>query len=170
MEAVEPMPWAAWQAGMDPLFPKGSRAYWKNASIDSLDDDAIDTLVRAGCNQIWRGTGFDIHHLGGAYGRVPEDATAFPTRSAPYWLNIYGFWQDPADDAPHTAFVRALAAAMEPFSSGARYVNFMGAEDPVSAGTAASVYGPDKLARLTALKSAYDPQNLFRRNHNIMPG
>lgn len=169
VQAVEAMPWAAWQSSADSLFPHGSRAYWKNASIDRLDDAAIDALVRAGCDQTWRGTGFDVHHLGGSYGRVSEDATAFPTRDAPYWLNIYGFWQDPADDADHTAFVRGLAATMAPFSSGAQYVNFMGAEDPVAQGTAADVYGAEKLARLTALKNAYDPQNLFRRNHNIVP-
>ncbi|MCC9175486.1 FAD-binding oxidoreductase [Arthrobacter sp. zg-Y179] len=169
IEAVEAVPWSDWQTAMDSTFPPGSRAYWKNASIDRLDDAAIDALVRAGCEQTWRGTGFDIHHLGGAYGRVADDATAFPTRDAPYWLNIYGFWQDPADDAARTAFVRGLAKAVEPFSSGAQYVNFMGAEDPVAQGTAPSVYGADKLARLTALKTAYDPQNLFRRNHNIVP-
>ncbi|MDK1360718.1 FAD-binding oxidoreductase [Arthrobacter sp. zg-Y1219] len=169
MEVVEAVPWSEWQTAMDSTFPPGSRAYWKNANIDRLDDAAIDALVRAGCEQTWRGTGFDIHHLGGAYGRVSEDATAFPTRDAPYWLNIYGFWQDPADDAARTAFVRGVAKAVEPFSSGAQYVNFMGAEDPVAQGTAPSVYGTDKLARLTALKNAYDPQNLFRRNHNIVP-
>jgi hypothetical protein len=38
------------------------------------------------------GTGFDIHHMGGAFGRVPQDATPFPHRAALYWLNIYGFW------------------------------------------------------------------------------
>ena len=27
-------------------------------------------------------------------GRVPADATAFPDRSSPFWLNIYGFWND----------------------------------------------------------------------------
>ena len=169
MEEVEAVPWATWQTAMDSTFPSGSRAYWKNSSIDRLDDAVIDALVRAGCEQTRRGTGFDIHHMGGAYGRVAEEATAFPTRDAPYWLNIYGYWQDPADDAAHTEFIRGLAAAMEPFSSGAQYVNFMGAEDPVAQGTAPSVYGPEKLARLTALKSAYDPQNLFRRNHNIVP-
>jgi hypothetical protein len=40
-------------------------------------------------------TGIDIHHLEGAFGRVPEGATAFPNRSARYWLNVYGFWHDP---------------------------------------------------------------------------
>lgn len=169
VQVLEAMPWATWQSSVDSMFPRGSRAYWKNTSVDRLDDAAIDALVRAGCDQIWRGTAFDLHHMGGAYGRVPENATAFPTRDAPFWLNIYGYWQDPADDAEHTAFVRGLAATMAPFSSGAQYVNFMGAEDPVEQGTVPDVYGAEKLERLTALKNAYDPANLFRRNHNILP-
>ena len=168
-QAAESVPWTAWQSSVDEVFPHGVRAYWKNASIDRMDEQAVDTLVRAGCDQTWQGTGFDLHHLGGAFGRVPEEDTAFPTRSAPFWLNIYGFWQNPADDAAHTAFVRRLAADMEPYSGGARYVNFMGVEDPAPQGSSPDVYGPEKLARLTALKGAYDPQNLFRRNHNIVP-
>ena len=30
---------------------------------------------------------------------------AFPTRSAKYWLNVYGFWHDPAEDERLSAFV-----------------------------------------------------------------
>jgi FAD/FMN-containing dehydrogenase len=33
-----------------------------------------------------------------------------------------------------------------------------------------AVYGPAKFERLVALKRRYDPDNLFRLNHNIPPG
>jgi hypothetical protein len=46
----------------------------------------------------------------------------------------------------------------------ARYVNFLGDAD----GTR-SAYGADTYARLAALKSEYDPTNLFKLNHNIAP-
>ena len=39
--------------------------------------------------------------------------------------------------------------------------------DPI--GRALAAYGPAKLARLQALKRRYDPENLFRINHNIPP-
>ena len=167
-ELVQPVPWLDWQSAVDDLFPHGSRAYWKNTSFNALDAGLIDVLARRAREQSWRGTGFDLHHMGGAFGRVPEDATSFPVRDARYWLNVYGFWNDPADDAHHTAFVRGLARDAEPFAGGGQYVNFMGAEDPAQA--APDVYSGEKLARLSALKSAVDPENLFRRNHNIAPG
>ena len=81
--------------------------------------------------------------MGGAFGRIPQDATPFPGRSARYWLNVYGFWTDPADDAARTAFIRGLAADMEPHGAGGQYVNFMAAEDP---GTAAGAPGYDAQA------------------------
>ncbi len=32
-----------------------------------------------------------------------------------------------------------------------------------------AIYGAEKLDRLIALKRKYDPENLFRLNHNIPP-
>jgi FAD/FMN-containing dehydrogenase len=168
--AVEPAAWVQWQSAVDELFPKGVRAYWKNTSFDRLDDEVIAIILARAAEQTWHGTGFDIHHLGGAYGRVPEDATPFPNRAARFWLNIYGFWNDAADDAARINFVRGFATDMRPFATGGQYINFMGAEpgqDPRS--LAVSVYGPEKLERLIALKRSYDPENVFRLNHNIQP-
>lgn len=124
------MKWTAWQFAVDGLFPKSVRAYWKNTSFDLRDDAVIEVFVRRGSGQSWRGTGFDVHHLGGAFDRVPESATPFPGRTAQFWLNVYGFWNDAADDAADVAarirFVRGIAADMVPLGSGGQYVNFMG--------------------------------------------
>src|SRR5215831_5283735 len=135
---IEPVQWTTWQSSVDELFPRGVRAYWKNTSFDRLDGPVMDVLLRRAREQAWRGTGFDVHHLGGAFGRVPQDATPFPHRAARFWLNIYGFWPDPAEDP-------GAAAARQP------------------------VYGARAGERLTALKRRYDPENVFRLNHNIAP-
>jgi FAD/FMN-containing dehydrogenase len=170
VEAIEPMSWAAWQSSVDAIFPKGSRGYWRNSSFDRLDPDVQAALIRRGTEQSWIGTGFDIHHLGGAFGRVPEAATPFPSRAARYWLNIYGFWAAAEDDAARTAFIRAFGDEVEPLGSGGRYVNFLGEErDADAVQQAQQVYGVSKLERLAILKRDYDPQNLLRRNHNILP-
>ncbi|WP_299280182.1 FAD-binding oxidoreductase [uncultured Georgenia sp.] len=169
VEESGPVPWTAWQSAMDGLFPRGSRAYWKNTSFDRLDEEVISVLERRGTEQTWHGTAMDIHHMGGAFARVPRDATPFPARDARFWLNVYGFWQDPADDAARTAFVRGVAADMAPVATGGTYVNFMGRAENESRVAAEEVYGAAKLARLVALKRRYDPDNVFRRNHNIPP-
>jgi FAD/FMN-containing dehydrogenase len=170
-EVVDDVRWITWQSQADGLVPKGVRAYWKNTSFDRLDDETIDIVVRRAAEQTWRGTAFDIHHLEGAFKRVPAASTAFPDRSARYWLNIYGFWPDAADDAARIAFVRGFAADMGPHAAGGQYVNFLGHEgegrDPAAA--ALAVYGPEKLERLTAIKRRYDPDNVFHMNHNIPP-
>jgi FAD/FMN-containing dehydrogenase len=173
-EIVEPVDWTAWQSQADSLFPRGVRAYWKNTSFDRLDDATIEVIASHAAEQTLRGTAFDIHHMGGAFGRVPADATPFPNRSAAYWLNIYGFWRDPADDSARIAFVRRFARAMRPHASGGQYVNFLGLEEGRDGGAsraaALAVYGPEKLRRLADLKRRYDPDNVFRLNHNIRPG
>lgn len=170
-EVVAVSPWAQWQSSVDAVFPKGVRAYWRNASLDRLDDDVIDVLVRRGREQTWVGTAYDVHHMGGAFGRFGVDHSPFPGRSAQFWVNVYGFWEDPADDAERVAFVRGMAADLEPFATGGHYVNFQGAEelghrvlDP------ATVFGPAAHARLVDVKRRFDPDNVFRSNLNIRPG
>ena len=171
VEVIAPTTWTAWQSAADGLFPKGVRAYWKNTSFDRLDGATIDIICRRGREQTWLGTGFDIHVMDGAFGRIAEDATPFPGRGARYWLNIYGYWPDAADDASRTAFVRGFAADMAPHAGGAQYVNFLGNEGSATEARASAlaVYGPAKLERLIALKRRYDPDNVFRLNHNIPP-
>jgi hypothetical protein len=51
-----------------------------------------------------------------------------------------------------------------------QYVNFLGRDEGDARSKALAVYGPAKLDRLTAIKRRYDPENLFRINHNIPPG
>ena len=169
VELVEPTRWVAWQSAGDELFPKGVRAYWKNASLDRLDGAAIATIVEYAARLPAKGSGFDVHHLGGAFARVPDDGTAFPNRAAAYWLNMYGVWRDPQDDDRGKAWARDFYAAMRPFAAQGEYVNFLGAEgsDADVRTQALTAYGPTKLARLVELKRRYDPDNVFRLNHNI---
>ncbi|HET7783838.1 MAG TPA: FAD-binding oxidoreductase [Arthrobacter sp.] len=169
-EEVGPTSWLDWQSAMDSVFPKGSRGYWKNVSFSRLDEDSVDVLLGFASELAWEGTGIDIHHMEGAFGRVPDDATAFPNRSARYWLNVYGFWRDPSEDERLTAFARKAHGLMQPFAEHGEYVNFLGAEVGLKGPDAArAAYGPEKFQRLSALKDRYDPHNIFRLNHNIPP-
>lgn len=167
---IEPVRWTQWQSAMDGMFPKGVRAYWKNTAFDTLSEEAIEVLVAHATTLDWPGTAFDIHVMGGAMGRVPPQATAFPDRAAPYWINIYGFWNAARHDTHHISFIRDFHRRMQGFSHGGEYVNFSSADEQHHEGfNALDVYGPEKLARLAALKHQYDPHNMLRLNHNIVP-
>ena len=168
---LDPTRWLTFQSAFDAVLPKGVRAYWKNASFDHLDSAMIEQLVDHTGAQTWVGTAADLHHMEGAYGRIPEDATPFPNRSARYWLNIYGFWPRAEDDPARIAWVRGFAEAMAPHAMAGQYVNFLGHDEPHVDGRqkALLAYGPEKLDRLVALKRRYDPGNVFRINHNIPP-
>jgi FAD/FMN-containing dehydrogenase len=171
IEETGAVPWTEWQTAMDGLFPKGVRAYWRNTSFDRLDDEVVDVLVRRGEEQDWVGTAFDVHHMGGAFARVGADHSPFPARASRFWINIYGFWADAADDEERVAFVRGLSDDMAPFSTGGQYVNFQAKEQPGHRVVdPRAVYGDAAYERLVQVKRRYDPENLFHLNLNIPPG
>jgi len=110
--------------------------------------------------------GVGLLSLGGAFGRVPEDATAFSGRDATLWLLTEAVWDDPAEDPARVAWGRQAMAALQPFATSVNYVNDLGQLD--QSGVRAA-YGPAKYDRLVALKRTWDPANVFRRNQNIRP-
>ncbi len=166
---LDPTRWVSFQSAFDPLLPNGVRAYWRNASFGGLDGQMIDTLVEQCGAQTWYGTAADLHHMGGAFGRVADDETAFPGRSAQFWLNIYGFWPGAADDAARVRWVKDASNAMRPSALAGQYINFLGADETNPRQKALEAYGPAKLERLMRVKRRYDPDNVFRINHNIPP-
>ncbi len=166
---LDPTTWIDFQSSVDSAMPKGSRAYWRNASFDRFDRPMIETVIEHCTAQTWVGTAVDIHHMGGAFGRVAEDATAYPSRAGEFLLNIYGFWTDPADDPARIAWVKGFSNAMRPYAIEGQYVNFLGHDEIDAQRKALAAYGPAKLARLSQVKRRYDPENLFRINHNIPP-
>ncbi len=106
------------------------------------------------------------HNGDGAMSRVPEDATAFGYRNWPYNFLVTSIWSDPADADANVQWTRELWEAMQPHLADAVYVNYLGdeGEDRVR-----DAYPPAKYERLVALKTKYDPTNLFRMNQNIKP-
>ena len=106
-----------------------------------------------------------LQAYGGAIADVADEATAFSQRSAAFEYVGAARWTDPAEDDAQIATARESAAALEPFASGA-YVNVLG--DDGAAGVRRA-YSPEKLTRLTALKDAVDPDNVFHLNQNIPP-
>jgi hypothetical protein len=96
---------------------------------------------------------------------VPDEATAFSHRDVAFELVTATGWTDPDEDDRRIGGTRRLASVLDRFASGA-YVNALNDEGAVGVGRA---YPPHKLSRLTAVKDAYDPDNVFHLNHNIVP-
>ena len=71
-----------------------------------------------------------------------------------------------ADDAASIAWGREAFDRLQPYSTGAQYVNFPGLYEDNDA-MVRDTFGPN-LDRLTTIKKRYDPNNLFRLNHNII--
>ena len=91
---------------------------------------------------------------------------AFGQRHARWNIHYLSMWPDPAETETNIAYTRDLATAMKPWATGRAYLNFLGDE---GAGRVEAAVGPEKYARLAALKREWDPGNLFRHNQNIAP-
>ena len=169
-QTTGPIDWIRWQCAVDDLYPDGSRGFWRNIAFTEMDDGALYTILDIAAAIPGRGTGVDIHHLGGAFARVPEESTAFPNRSARFWMTIYGFWQEEGEDSRMSAYADRSRAAMRRLGEQGEYVNFRAREytRPVTDFTRA-IYGEQKYRQLQRVKQRYDPGNLFRENYNVSP-
>jgi FAD/FMN-containing dehydrogenase len=164
-DLVAPIPYTAVQGMFATAYPPGRRNYWKASFLDELGDEAIDTLIATFRDVPSPLSAAACGHYGGAVGRIGADVTAFSQRDAAFDLNITSEWTDPAGDDANIGWARGLWHAMQPFVREAGYVNYLsaGEQDRVAA-----AYGPH-YERLVALKTTYDPDNLFRMNQNIKP-
>ncbi len=164
-DMIQPMPYVKAQSLMDEAFPRGRYNYWKSNLLRELSDNAIDTLVEGFRKVASPYSSVLIEHLGGAVSRVGKEETAFSHRDAPYDLVIMPMWSDPAESERHIRWADELWQAMQPFSSGGVYVNYLSNEGEERI---KSAYGTN-YERLVTLKSKYDPMNLFGFNQNIKP-
>ena len=144
----------------DTLEGHALRRYWKGQYFHTLPDSAIEVLLAHDPS-----VAASLQAYGGAIAEVPDDETAFSQRGTAFEYVGAARWTDPAEDATRIRTARESAAGLAPFASGA-YVNVLGDEGAAGVRRA---YSPAKLTRLTALKDAVDPDNVFHLNQNIPP-
>jgi FAD/FMN-containing dehydrogenase len=102
---------------------------------------------------------------GGAINKVAADATAFVHRgSTKYLIQYYMQWDSLGATETNLAMMRTLYASMRPFVSGASYVNYCDLD--LGDGYAKAYWG-ENLARLTKIKAAFDPNNVFRHAQSV---
>jgi hypothetical protein len=166
VDGVGPMPYAALQSMMDGGHPERLRDYYRSAFLDDLSDAAVDTIVAGAGDAPSTRSAVLLHPLGGAFGRVGEMDTALGHRDAAWSIQVLAQWLEPERDTANRNWVRALTDALAPWSRSAGFPNFI-AEGGDAAITVA--YGAERLARLVEAKDRWDPENVFRLNHNIRP-
>lgn len=164
-DMIQPMPYVKAQSMIDEAFPKGRLNYWKSNLLKGLSGGTIDALVEG-----FKGVGSPyssvlIEHLGGAVAEVGTESTAFGMRDAAYDCVIMPAWTEPSESDRHIAWADGLWQAIQPDSTGAVYVNYLGEEGEARVRAA---YGAN-YDRLATLKAKYDPDNLFSVNQNIKP-
>ncbi len=144
-----------------------NRHYWKGHFVNELPDDLIDELLarviefgRPPCHVL-------IESLHGSPKDADVDLSALAYRRAAFNVSAMAVWADASEDAEHAEWARSTAAAIEPWSLGGGYINYMQADEPIERVRAA--FGDAAFDRLQALKTQFDPTNVLRRNQNIPP-
>jgi FAD/FMN-containing dehydrogenase len=153
------------QTANDLVLGWGRRSFIKGLYANELRPEALDTLVEHVASGPVEGS-FGVTAQGGAIARVDDDATAFAGRAARFDLSADATWDDPADDDANRAWVRGAMAIVEPDAIEGRYANENADVGPAETRL---IYGEANVARLADLKRTWDPDNVFRLNHNVAP-
>nr|WP_302474575.1 BBE domain-containing protein [Roseococcus sp. MDT2-1-1] len=164
-DTVGPTAYTALQTGLDDLFARGRRFYWKSQLLREIADGAIEALLGQAAVIPAPPTVIVLQQIGGAVARVGAGETAYAHRDAAYDCVPIAVWDDPAEDGRNLAWGRGVFEALRPFATGGVYVNNLGEEGEERVRAA---YGANH-ARLARLKAKFDPGNFFRLNQNIRP-
>lgn len=165
LDLVARRPFVEHQSMLDPGYPHGGWVYMKACDVAELNDEIIDLSIRHASRISSPRSSVIAWQLGGAVSRVDHDATAFGGRDAGFIFNISGITGSPAGFDREREWVRDCWEALLPHQSSV-YVNFLMDAD---ADRIRDAYGPERFERLSALKAAYDPDNVFHLNQNIPP-
>jgi hypothetical protein len=133
--------------------------------VDEVDEPASRSILEQLESSDSPMRAVQLRVLGGAMARVPNDATAFAHRDRRLMVNVACFAAG-LDELPRRAeWVGSLASSIQRGPEAA-YVGFLLDEGPDRVRQA---YPGPTWERLTQVKAAYDPENLFRLNQNIPP-
>lgn len=155
--------WADLQCAIDD--PPGYRNYMTSDHLTDLTDDAIE-VIHSHALSLPRGPGWIVlFNWGGAVSR-PQADTPIANREARWVVHPGVFWEDAGQDEAVRGWVRSLRDDLRPHTTGGVWLNWLGDEGDSRIRAA---FGDENYRRLRAVKQVYDPENLFRANHNLPP-
>jgi FAD/FMN-containing dehydrogenase len=160
-----PMPHPVLQSAFDGIYPAGDQWYWRADFVSEIPDGAVAAHAKFAAElPSWKST-MHLYPIDGAAHDVGDADTAWAYRHA-RWGTVYaGVDPDPANAEAIKKWTVDYFDALHPYSAGGAYVNMM--MDEGEERVKASYRG--NYARLAAVKAAYDPDNVFRVNQNIVP-
>ena len=166
MTDVGPMPYPVMNTLLDDAFPRGALNYWKSSFLRDLDDGFVDAAIHAYSTVPSPMSAILLEHYHGAVTRIPAADASVPHREEGFNLLIPAVWTDPATTDENVAWARSTYDSVRPYLADRRWLNYLDDDDAADAVRAA--YGPN-YDRLVEVKRRYDPENVFRLNHNIDP-
>jgi len=128
-----------------------------------LPVDATAAVVDAGAAPGSPTAFVELRHWQGAISRPPADAGPAGARRVPFSVMAVAPYPAP-DRRPVDAYLDRLSARLAPYATGEAFLNLL--TDPTRTGDA---FTADDHRRLTVVKAAWDPDNLFRMHHNVLP-
>jgi FAD/FMN-containing dehydrogenase len=159
-----PIDYVALQRSWDYSDFRNIGEYLKGGFVNEYPDAMLDAAAAGFEVSPDRNTMLYFQQSGGAIGRVPVDATAFPHRKAQSNMMILVSWPLDADGSAHVDYLRDYWSTIEPRTDGYYTVDVSNqAQQHVNQNYQSN------FARLVEIKKKYDPGNLFRLNANIAP-
>ncbi len=150
----------------DPVDPTGVLQY--GCLLSNLSVEAINTLLKiAGAGSGSPLTIVELRGLGGALRINSQDMDLFGDGSAQFSMNALGATVTPELAERVSAHLSVLANATRQFQTGKTFINFV--EVAPSTDSVRAAYTEEDWQQLVALKTLYDPKNIFRFNRNIPP-
>ncbi len=165
MQFIQAMPYVELQKAFDQALPKGMRWQSRSHYFDELTNELIEALIEEAIPLKGQPTVAYIGASGGAVTEIDSTATAFPHRKELFAFHILTGWISPEEDDEHIGWTNSFFEALSPFAAGGVYLNLLADDEPDRVKEAYL----GNYSKLAALKQKYDPDNLFRSNHNIRP-
>ena len=165
VDMVRPMPYPE-------IYPPEEEGYHpvalgRTMFVDEVDASSVGTILERLQEPSTAMMGVtQIRLLGGAMARVRNDATAFAHRDRRFMVNVARVFASLHERPQHEDWVSSFGAELQRGPSGA-YVGFLGDDGQARIREA---YPHGAYDRLVEVKRRYDPDNVFRLNHNVDPG
>lgn len=151
-----------WQSWSDDRFSQPMRGYWKSVCPDGMGRDVAKWLLEWVKKTPGPNCSITIEHLNPARRINATEESALPITTLRYGILFSARWSSSDDDPEYVSWVKGASNSLLINRSLPSYSNYaLDENNPDS-----NMFATSK-KKLLRTKKKYDPNNVFRRNHNI---